>query len=281
MNIDEKLTLLMAVEESGFNVSNSLKKLDVPRSTYYRWRSKYKRLGKEGLKDKKSKPKKQWNAITPDEDKRILELANSFPEKSAREISFYITDNEEFSVSESTVYRVLKREGLIRESNVRSFPAQKEYHTKPSEVNEQWQTDATYLHVQGFLEELKEKVKEHNLDLLNITYRIVPKTPDSKQPLITYSKGEMVAFVLNFHIKDGPNRWEKTKVWTRKLVQGALDNNGVHYLAYEAHATYDQFKAAYPGALEIFDKILEDESLNIFMNQYILDYYKQFKADQI
>ena len=81
---------------------------------------------------------------------RIIELANQYPEKSCREISFYITDNEDFSVSESTVYRILKREGLIRESNVESFPAGKEYHTKPLEVNEQWQTDATYLHVQGW-----------------------------------------------------------------------------------------------------------------------------------
>ena len=150
MNIDEKLTLLMAVEESGFNVSESLKKLDIPRSTYYRWRSKYKKLGRAGLKDRKSAPKNQWNAITPDEDARIIKLANLYPEKSCREISFYITDFEDFSVSESTVYRVLKREGLIRESNIESFPAQKEYHSKPREVNEQWQTDATYLHVQGW-----------------------------------------------------------------------------------------------------------------------------------
>ena len=32
MNIDDKLTLLVAVDESGFNVSESLKKLDIPRS---------------------------------------------------------------------------------------------------------------------------------------------------------------------------------------------------------------------------------------------------------
>lgn len=150
MNIDEKLTLLHAVEESGFSIAEACKRLDVSRSKYYRWRSKYRKHGLKGLEDKKPVPKKQWNAITDEEDAKILELANEFPEMSCRELSFYITDNEEFSVSESTVYRVLKREGLIRESNVQSFPAQKEYHTKPGEVNEQWQTDATYLHVQGW-----------------------------------------------------------------------------------------------------------------------------------
>ena len=106
-------------------------------------------MGPRGLLDNKSIPKNQWNAITPEEDSKILEVADNNPEMSSREISYYISDTEDFSVSESTVYRVLKREGLIRESNITSFPAQKEYRIKPSFVNEQWQTDATYLHVQG------------------------------------------------------------------------------------------------------------------------------------
>ena len=63
MNIDEKLTLLMAVEESGFNITESLKRLQVPSSTYYRWRAKYKKLGRQGLKDRKSAPKKQWKQL--------------------------------------------------------------------------------------------------------------------------------------------------------------------------------------------------------------------------
>ena len=150
MNIDEKLTLINAVHESGFKITKALDRLDIPRSTYYRWRAKYKKNGIDGLKDKKAIPTKQWNAITPNEEKRILEFAHQFPEMSSREISFYITDKENFSVSESTVYRVLKKAGLIREWKIESFPAQKEYHTKPTFVNEQWQTDATYLHVQGW-----------------------------------------------------------------------------------------------------------------------------------
>ena len=150
MNIDEKMTLLFAVENSGFKIREALKKLNVPKTTYYRWRAKHKKFGALGLKDKKPIPKKQWNAIRPEEEIRILDIADQFPEFSSREISFYITDNEKFTVSESTVYRVLKRSGLIRGSDVTSFPAGKEYHTKPTYVNEQWQTDATYLHVEGW-----------------------------------------------------------------------------------------------------------------------------------
>lgn len=150
MNVDEKLTLLLAVEQSGFKVSEALKRLDIPSSTYYRWRSKMKREGVAGLKDKRPVPKRQWNSLTPKEEKVILELAGDNPEMSCREISFYITDNKSFTVSESTVYRLLKRNGLVREQKVESFPAMKEYHSKPKYVNEQWQTDATYLHVEGW-----------------------------------------------------------------------------------------------------------------------------------
>jgi transposase InsO family protein len=138
------------VEDSGFKITEALKRLDIPRSTYYRWRSKLKREGLLGLKDKKPTPKKQWNAITPREEQEILDVAESEPEKSCREISYTITDTSFFSVSESTVYRVLKSKGLIRETKVDSFPAAKEYHSKPQYVNEQWQTDATYLHVEGW-----------------------------------------------------------------------------------------------------------------------------------
>jgi putative transposase len=150
MNIDEKMTLLLAVEESGFKVTEALKRLEVPRSTYYRWKARLKKEGVLGLEDKKPAPKKQWNAITPDEEKVILATAENNPEMSSREISYAITDSEYFSVSESTVYRILKREGLIRASTIESVPAAKEYHTKPGHVNEQWQTDATYLHVEGW-----------------------------------------------------------------------------------------------------------------------------------
>lgn len=150
MNADEKLSLLIAVEASGFKVSEALEKMDIPKSTYYRWRAKYRKHGLDGLKNKNSTPQRQWNRLSDDEKEVILKLAKENPELSSREISFKITDEESFTVSETTVYKILKSAGLIREFPIHSFPAAKEYHTKPKSVNEQWQTDATYLHVAGW-----------------------------------------------------------------------------------------------------------------------------------
>ena len=77
-------------------------------------------------------------------------MALLFPEWSPREVSCQVTDRCGFTVSESSVYRILKAEGLIREVQLRSFPAESEYRIKTTRPNQQWQTDATYLLVKNW-----------------------------------------------------------------------------------------------------------------------------------
>ena len=79
-----------------------------------------------------------------------MEVADLYPDRSAREISVHISDNDDFSVSESTVYRVLKRNGRIRTSEKKTFPAGPEYLVKTKRVNEMWQTDASHLIVKNW-----------------------------------------------------------------------------------------------------------------------------------
>jgi len=50
-------------------------------------------------------------------------------------------------VSESTAYRILMREGLVKRAEVKGFAAGKEYHRKTRRPNEMWATDCSYLRV--------------------------------------------------------------------------------------------------------------------------------------
>jgi len=76
-------------------------------------------------------------------------VAREFPELSSRQLSAWLTDNEGFAVSESTVYRILKREGLVKRQEM-EIPAAKEYHTKTTGPHQMWATDASYFNVVGW-----------------------------------------------------------------------------------------------------------------------------------
>jgi len=144
---NEKIKFIRLIESSRMGISGALAQYDVARSTYYRWKRRLKTLGIQGLEDDKPHRARTWNRLLPQQVDKILEYATFFPELSSREISLYITDNEGFSVSESTVYRRLKERGLIREPTIRTFPASQEFCQKTTGINQFWQMDATYLKV--------------------------------------------------------------------------------------------------------------------------------------
>ena len=45
MSKDQKMDMIRTVESSGLSTSQALKMLDMPRSTYYRWKHKLRTIG--------------------------------------------------------------------------------------------------------------------------------------------------------------------------------------------------------------------------------------------
>ncbi len=150
MSAQEKLQILRAVESSPLPTTQALARLDVPTSTYYRWRRKFRSQGRTGLQDVSPHKGRSWNQLLPEERQKVLEVAMLWPEWSPREVAFHVMDEEGFTVSESTVYRLLKQAGWIQPRQVRTFPAGSEYAIKTRRPNQQWQTDATYLHAKNW-----------------------------------------------------------------------------------------------------------------------------------
>jgi putative transposase len=139
MSPAERADILSHVESRSRGKRQVLAALGIPRSTYYRWR-------RERPVAVKGRP---WNRITPNEERRIMAVAREFPDLSSRQLSAWITDNEGFAVSESTVYRILKREGLVKRQETQ-VTAGKEYHTKTTGSHQMWATDASYFRVSGW-----------------------------------------------------------------------------------------------------------------------------------
>jgi putative transposase len=124
----------------------ALAELGVSVSTYYRWCRKQRQDCVEPCSEDKRMP---WNRIMPEEEREILEVARESPELSSRLLSVWITDNAGFAVSESTVYRILRKEGLVKRLEVK-LAAGKEYHTKTTGPHQMWATDASYFRVVGW-----------------------------------------------------------------------------------------------------------------------------------
>jgi len=145
MSTVEKAAIMAMVETLARRKRQALAELGIARSTYYRWR-----LGQcHSLESHSGYRGRPWNRITPEEEGRILALAWEFPELSSRHLAAWITDNAGFAVSESTVYRILQREGLVKRPEVQ-LVAGKEYHTKTTRPHQLWATDASYFRVVGW-----------------------------------------------------------------------------------------------------------------------------------
>jgi transposase InsO family protein/transposase-like protein len=150
MSARQKIECLRLVESSGLPVADALRHLSIPSSTYYRWLKRFRQVGRDGLQDRSPCSGNVWNQLLPQGQDKIYEIATLYPEWSSREIACFIADSCGFSVSESSVYRLLKKRHLIKPRDRRTFPAATEYRVKTSHPNEQWQTDATYLHAKDW-----------------------------------------------------------------------------------------------------------------------------------
>jgi putative transposase len=140
----EKGKILALVAESGLPRRRALLHIGLPKSTYYRW---LRRQGEGRLQDKKGGSSIPWNKLSPDEETKILVESRASPELSARQLALKLVDSNGWYVSESTVFRILKREGLIKPAEITGFKAGKEYHRKTKRPNELWATDCAHLKV--------------------------------------------------------------------------------------------------------------------------------------
>ena len=101
-------------------------------------------------KDCKPTPTVAWNQIPLGHREAIIELALDKPELSPRELAVRYTEQQEYFVSESTVYRLLKAQDLINSPAYILMQAGDTFQHPSKRVNELWQTDFTYFKIIGW-----------------------------------------------------------------------------------------------------------------------------------
>jgi transposase len=108
-----RLAVLRHVEEVSGNVAASCRYYGISRECYYRWRRRYETHGLEGLKDRSHRPHHSPRATQAEVIEKIIWLRKHYhfgPDK----IAMYLSRYHNVTISNSGVWRILKRLGMNR-----------------------------------------------------------------------------------------------------------------------------------------------------------------------
>jgi putative transposase len=148
--VAEKLEIIRLVERSSLSVRRTLAQLGIPRSTFYRWYEGYLARGAGAVEDGQSAPRHVWNKLPAPVAQAVVGLALQQPELSPRELATAFVDQQQYFVSEASVYRLLKAHDLITSPAFILLKAADHFAQPTTAPNQLWQTDFTYLRIIGW-----------------------------------------------------------------------------------------------------------------------------------
>lgn len=121
-----------------------------------------------------------------------------------------------------------------------------------------------------FVDKFEDIVKQHNVNVMNISIRYVHKDKDS---IMAYAQPEeSFSLVCYINMRNSKGGMKKAQEWTRKAIDAVLACGGTYYLPYQLHATKEQFFKAYPRAQELIELKKRLDPTNKFMNSFIKKY---------
>lgn len=112
LRFQKKLIILKHVKEFK-SVSKTLAEFNIPRSTYYKWKSAFDKDGEKGLMRKHPVAHNHPNRIKEEVVDKVLSLRKEHQLGSWR-IKWYLERYHDMHISESSVTRILKRFGVER-----------------------------------------------------------------------------------------------------------------------------------------------------------------------
>jgi FAD/FMN-containing dehydrogenase len=119
-------------------------------------------------------------------------------------------------------------------------------------------------HFDEFVPRLRAVLRQHAVNVINVSIRFANADPGS---ILAWARTDVFAFVLYYKQGTDPASVREAGVWTRELVDAALNVGGSYYLPYQLHATVAQFRQAYPRSAEFFALKKRLDPTNKFRNE--------------
>jgi FAD/FMN-containing dehydrogenase len=122
-----------------------------------------------------------------------------------------------------------------------------------------------------FVSKMREILRLRDVNVLNISITHSLQDPGS---LLAWAQTDVVSFLIHYKQDTTRAALAAEEVWTRELVNAALNVNGSYYLGYRLNATPEQFARAYPHAAEFVALKRRVDPTNKFRNR-LIDRYLQ------
>jgi FAD/FMN-containing dehydrogenase len=120
-----------------------------------------------------------------------------------------------------------------------------------------------------FVPRMRDIFRRHDINVIYASIRHAKQDPGS---LLAWARTEVFAFVVYYKQGTSDSAKSQVGVWTRELIDAALDVGGSYYLPYQLHASTEQFLRAYPRAPEFLALKQRLDPTNKFRNE-LLDKY--------
>lgn len=145
---DIKEDLILFVDKVTGKTNYSCKSLlgiiNINSGKYYSWK------GKENLENSHNKLLPKGNWALPEERDAVISYAKKHPGNGYRRLTYMMIDEDIAALSPSTVYRILKKEGLLNKwNNTKATSSKGHGFTQPTVPHQHWHIDIKYVNFKG------------------------------------------------------------------------------------------------------------------------------------
>jgi transposase InsO family protein len=235
-------------EKTEIPVSKLLTAIDLTRVKFYRW---LKRTGKP-LQHNGQIPKSHW--LTPTEVNAVVDYAKKhystndyFLRDGYRRLAYSMLDQDIVAASPSSIYRILKKEGLLNKWNVNKRNLKGTGFNQPDFPHKHWHTDIKYLNFNGTLLFLISVLDGYSRYVLHHEVR-----------------HNMAGYDVQLTVQKAKEKYPKAK-------PRIITDNGAQYISKEfksfiknIEVTHVKTSVAYPqsnGKIERFHRTISEECL--------------------